>query len=84
MKLKIIVNYIIFIVVTILIAIFVSKLIYRNTHYYEANLLKTIYTMKSNSVDVLVIGPSTTETGCSEITLSVLEYKGVLFTTRGV
>ena len=63
MKLKIIVNYIIFIVITITIALLVSKLIYKNTHYYEANLLKTIYTMKPNSVDVLVVGPSTTETG---------------------
>ncbi len=63
MKLKIIINYIIFIIITIIIALLVSQLIYRDTNYYEANLLETIYTMKPNSVDVLVVGPSTTETG---------------------
>ena len=63
MKLKIIINFITFIIITIIVALLVSKLIYKNTHYYEANLLKTIYTMKPNTVDVLVVGPSTTETG---------------------
>lgn len=63
MKLKILINYIIFIIVTITVVLLVSKQIYKNTYYYEANLLKTIYDMKPNSIDVLVVGPSTSETG---------------------
>ena len=63
MKLKIIVNYVIFIIITIIVALLVSQLIYRDSNYYEANLLKTIYSMKPNTVDVLVVGPSTSETG---------------------
>lgn len=63
MKLKIIVNYIIFIIIAITVTLLVSKTIYKNTNYYEAGLLKTIYEMKPNTVDVLVVGPSTSETG---------------------
>ncbi len=63
MKFKIIVNYVTFIILLIIVATFVSKLIYRNTSYYEAGLLKTIYNIEPNTVDVLVVGPSTSETG---------------------
>ena len=63
MKLKIVINYILFIIITLVIALLVSKLIYKNTHYYEAGLLKTIYNIEPNTIDVLVVGPSTSETG---------------------
>lgn len=63
MKLKIIINYIIFIIITVIIALLVSQTIYKNIHYYESGLLKTIYEMEPNTIDVLVVGPSTSETG---------------------
>ena len=63
MKLKILINYLIFCFLTILIIFSLSKIIYINKNYFEANLLKTIYyDIKPNSIDVLVIGPSTAET----------------------
>lgn len=63
MKLKIIINYVIFFFLLIAVVFSLSKLVYVNKNYYEAYLLKTIYNMKPDSIDVLVIGPSTSESG---------------------
>ncbi|MBO7612003.1 MAG: hypothetical protein J6T23_07330 [Elusimicrobia bacterium] len=63
MKLKIIINYVIFLLLIVTVAFSLSKLVYVNKNYYESYLLKTIYNMKPNSIDVLVIGPSTSESG---------------------
>ena len=63
MKLKIIINYVIFFFIIFAVAFSLSKLIYVNKIYFEAYLLKTIYTVKPNSIDVLVIGPSSAESG---------------------
>ena len=63
MKLKIIINYVIFLLLIVTVAFSLSKLVYVNKNYYESYILKTIYNMKPNSIDVLVIGPSTSESG---------------------
>ena len=61
MKLKIVVNYVMFFFVIFAVAFSLSKLIYVNKIYFEAYLLKTIYNIKPNSIDVLIIGPSSAE-----------------------
>lgn len=62
-KLKIFINYIAFILLVVFITFAISNFIHNGSNYYETNLLKTIYNMKPNSIDVLVIGPSTSESG---------------------
>ena len=63
MKLKIIINYIAFILLVFSIVFIISHFIHDGSNYYETQLLHTIYNMKPNTIDVLVIGPSTSESG---------------------
>lgn len=64
MKLKIIINYIVFVVLVIGIAMTLSKLIYLNNNS-ERFFMYRLYNLPKNSVDVLVIGPSTIQTAWS-------------------
>lgn len=63
MKLKIIIVYLIFVLLIIFLAFFSSHLVSKTDKESSANIVWNINNMKPNTVDVLIVGPSTSRYG---------------------
>ncbi len=59
MKFKILINSLILLVLTIIIAFLLSQLVSKTTTDSAANIVWNVYNLKPNSVDVVIVGPST-------------------------
>lgn len=60
MKFKIIINSLILLILTIIIAFLLSQLVSKTSSESAANVLRNMYKLRPNSIDVVIVGPSTT------------------------
>lgn len=67
MRLKIIINCLIFVFITLIILLYSSHFVPKTNENSAANIIENIYNMKSNSIDVLIVGPSTSRYGYNSL-----------------